>query len=703
MIESDRHSQIIRKVRAQTLLDGMARELIPFVTKALSIINPNKDDIFFQPAMLATGALAVGTNLNNFDQDSKEPWSFNRQVDYLIGICQSGLYVLNPKSILEIAHQSVSSAAQPAFNSLVQTLCRQAPFSISAENQALIEKLVPHHLAHYEDEATSNNDQIRFFKLARIIFLLFAYEVKDIEPYDPKHGIAEFNKKFPILVKNGLTHFGFAEDFSPNNKSEETDGFIAINRFMDENFIEPRYEAAIRKFLGRASKEINFRQVSLKTVDKTVQQHFIKDGRHHALLDELATELSNGSQSIVGGRDYPRFRFAESILKRIVLGIIPVVIIDGTKSEAESLMKAKYFDDAESVLAIDTCGQYGDFTKTLYQITDKKGDKRFIFCIAQPGELRVLSNAAALLLYSPKKTEAGQNLATIPRIVAEDITCYYRATPLNTIISKEIDELLNISVDHPFSKTVVMPATSAATILIELEEQGLILSKIERTLSTCGRSFIVLIKNPESNLISRVLIPSVGGAGLYGDTAATFVEEYLKKTVTDDGQHKLSTDIKFFATAGAIRSEAFRFNEGDLVTPTRNFIAYDKSSKLQVPNVSLNDPQIATYQDHGWAPCPAVETNRGLETLIADSESSISMIDVEGLPIAAAVQKHNLHASNEMATFTPIYVVSDTIDAKRPIPVNKHDYNSYAYGCRVGMALHLTAEQSRAIARYLAN
>ena len=58
ILKADLNNQIVRKVRAQTLFDGMARELTPLISKALSIINPNKNEYHPDESIRATGRIS---------------------------------------------------------------------------------------------------------------------------------------------------------------------------------------------------------------------------------------------------------------------------------------------------------------------------------------------------------------------------------------------------------------------------------------------------------------------------------------------------------------------------------------------------------------------------------------------------------------------------------------------------------------------
>ena len=83
-LQHDSINQVIRKVRAQTLLDGMARELTPYIAKALSVLNPDKNEILPSEEMRTFGSLAIGTNLNNFIISTTEHWGFNLSVRSLL-------------------------------------------------------------------------------------------------------------------------------------------------------------------------------------------------------------------------------------------------------------------------------------------------------------------------------------------------------------------------------------------------------------------------------------------------------------------------------------------------------------------------------------------------------------------------------------------------------------------------------------------
>jgi hypothetical protein len=701
-LKADSINQVIRKVRAQTLLDGMARELTPLISKALSILNPEKDDYYPDDSIKSFGSLAIGTNLNNFEITKNEKWGYSRQLDYFIGVCQAGLYCLEPKKIEQLALEA-KDKTNP-ISTFSRLLSEHAPFVLSDENRRVIERLIPDSLAHYQDEPTTNSDQKRFFKLARIIFLIEAFHFRNTQD-----GISiqiRFNKTFLELINRFLAESNLPLDYTPKSKNEEEEFFTSLNRYMDSKVIEPDYLPTVRSFLPNASRLIDFRILSSNVCSLHSIDHLEKDDRHLTILEQLDQEITHGASSLVGGRDYTRFRFAESILKRAAFGLIPIVIVDGTKHEAEALVIQKYLSNASEILAIDTCGQYGDFSKTLYKFTDSSGEKRLIFCIAQAGEYRVLSNSTALLLYGPKKDINGQTIKKNTRIPISAIHSYYRTTPINSIIGSEIKKALEAAtLSRPASitsikKVIALPATSAETILSGLQNRGLILDKTMTTFPTLGKTFAAWIENPQDKQVYQLLIPSVGGAGLYGDTAGIFVEEFLK-LANKKSPIPLCKTIKFLATAGAIKTPGFEIGEGDLVTPTGKFVAYNLGSQIRVPLKPPINKAIIQYADHGWAPCPAIETDIGFKSLLADTNVHLGMIDVEGLPIASAIQEHNLHAIHEPATFSPIYIVSDVIDPNRAIPKNGHDYHSYAFGCRAGMALHLTTVQLHALADWI--
>jgi len=704
ILKADLNNQIVRKVRAQTLFDGMARELTPLISKALSIINPNKNEYHPDESIRATGSLVIGTNLNNFEIKPSEPWGFARQLDYFIGLCQSGLYCLEPKKILELARQAHHQS--DPISTFAKLLCEHAPFQLSAENKALIERLIPEEFAHYPDEPTTNSDQKRFFKLARILYLIESYEL-------PKDSTTEtiasaFNATFPKLIDTFLEQAQYPADFTPRTKQEEEAFFITLNRYMDAQYIESHFLPAVRRFMPHAARLLDFRVIDRSQTQTLSTDHLEEDDRHLSILKKLSDELKQGASSLVGGRDYTRFRFAESILKRAAYGHIPIAIVDGTKEEAESLILNTTLKDATEILAIDICGQYGDFSKTLYKYTDSTGEKKLLFTIAQPGEYRVLSNASALLLYGPKKDQDGFSNKAPKHISAESISCFYRTTSINTIIRDEVKDALNYAEEtkpqhiNSVDTILTLPATSASTILEGLKEAGLILDSSMIQLPTLGKTYSAWVYDKQKNRTIQLLIPSVGGSGLYGDTAGVFVAEYLRLAAKDK-KGIFSKCIKFLATAGKIKTLGFDAKEGDLVMPTGKFVAYNLSSQIEIPLRKHDALAITKYIDHAWAPCPAIETNHGFQVLLGQQQLKLGMIDVEGLPIASAIQEYNLHHPDKSAEFSPIYIVSDTIDPDRFIPKNGHDYSSYAFGCRAGMALHLSQEQLEALYHWVLN
>ena len=707
-IMKDESSVVIRKTRAQTIWDAFAREMTPVATKILSIINP--ESVSVEPAERTYPRGGVSLASASLKNRSETSWGFNQQLDFVIRILQDGLYCLQPELTKKLTEQVESQipvgSESPAkdlvskrFSLLCKLLQENSPFKLSEQTYDKIDQIIPEQFAYDDNNVDDKGDRRRLYKLSRILFFLRSYQNYG-ETSD------SFAKFFNTEVDRVLSGLEKSNNFSPTTQSEHEELFTRLNKHFDNTLIERFLDRAIKRFCPRSADQIAFHKKTLvvnstNPIRPLPEQDLIKDDRHLGQLQKLAKELRDGHYSLVGGRDYTRMRIPEAILKRIALGSIKAVIVDGTLDEAHDYIRKNYLDGAKDLLQFQVCGQYGDFSKVYYRY--QKGDKiEQLFLIAQPGESRVLSNAAALLNYAGKKDAQGKLLPNPAYIQVENIECVYNKNSINDRVRDEIrytldcisEEASILGKQELSLETVLMPATSADTIIQTLSNLGYVEQWTDLPKQdTTGRVSVVVLKDPISSERRRVIIPSVGGSGLYGNTAGVFVTEYLKIISAYPKLH-LSKDIKFFATAGAITSDNFQPHEGQLCSPEGDFISYDFTLKSSANKLDFNLPPIKKYNNHGWASCPAVETSALFEYLKDNKETPLGLIDVEGLFIAQAVK--------DLGTFTPVYYVSDLIRPKSAaFDRHKPDFDSYAYGCRAGMAIRLSNAQARALVSYI--
>lgn len=717
----------IRKIRAQTLWDAFAREMTPFATEALQIINPNSQIITnIHPIMFEYGVSSTSTSISHSDN---QIWGYNQQIDYILRLLQDGLYCLNKSLIknisLEIANQFTCKTTNTSaiYQTFIEKVFYNSPFIMSEEIYKKIDQLIPDQFA-FDDpdnkEQDNKGDKKRLYKLCRIAFFLLFYRRHYIE--NPGENLESYQKWFQPEFINGINCVLEGQkktsSYSPSTLEEKEVLFIAINKYFDHHIIEPNFQDALNQICPKVAKQIYFKKnrtgydsKKLHTL-KNLTSFYIEDNRHKDFLDRLQEELKDGAYSLVGGRDYARMRFPEAILKQMALGQVNALIFDGTKEEALEYIYSVIIPNATEVLEFQVCGQYGDFAKIFLKYLLPDNTTSQLFIVAQRGESRVLSNAAALLLYSAKKNERGKRLIIPSRISSKNIRCIYRVEALNSIIKEEAKDILEFIQDEIDTfgsekiKTIIMPMTSADTIIQSLEQSGFVDNWINLKGETIGSTSIVTLKDQNQSKI-RIIAQSVGGSGLYGNTAGIFIEELLK-LANEFPDVMLSFDIRFFATAGAIASKEFHPMEGDLCSPTESFIGIDFNFSVSVPKLDLSISEdlkvIYMYKNHGWAACPAIETSELFLLQDKNKNSIISMIDVEGLEIAKAVNNFNCkNTSNNLATFTPVYFTSDLIKNRKDQLRDpfKPDFDSYAFGSRVGMAIRLSPDKIKALKAYL--
>jgi len=202
----------------------------------------------------------------------------------------------------------------------------------------------------------------------------------------------------------------------------------------------------------------------------------------------------------------------------------------------------------------------------------------------------------------------------------------------------------------------------------------------------------------KNNELQRILMPTVGSRGLYGDSAGTFAKSFFESPqILEPIPH-----VIFTASAGTFAGSADDFKKqglrgllrgverGGLVAPTRSVtykgeeIAFETLSARAHAQLSQSpSPTLAAHlrdvqarervakvhnvDKHYSIEAPALETRDGIEEIYSTGHASI---DVEGGPIV-----RTLRLLNQRITFTPIYTSSDD-----PRQALNDESKSLAYG-----------------------
>ncbi|NDC39074.1 MAG: hypothetical protein EBZ48_13675, partial [Proteobacteria bacterium] len=390
-----------------------------------------------------------------------------------------------------------------------------------------------------------------------------------------------------------------------------------------------------------------------------------------------------GDRSAVGGEKYVQRRFPPELLDGIAGRKIKAVFYDGPHREGIEWARHKFgaTDSDPSVtrgcLEMEIAGTYGDFSRSW--ITFKNGES--VVVVSQDGS--PIRNAAAVLLYQTQNNET---------VSFENIYMVRHRHSLDTRIAQDLESILRdenarLAATTVHGKTIPDPTTMPTHLLIldRPEEFTSIMGEYIETRSVpskvLGTLRIGYWRSPTGEL-QRVIMPTVGSRGLYGDSAGTFVKAFFESPqILDPVPH-----VIFTASAGTFAGSAADFEKlnlrglrrgvdrGGLVAPVRSVTykneeipfttlsAHAQALHSQHPSSAvagrLRDlqtrqrvAQVSEVDKHYSIEAPALETRDGIEEIYNTGHASI---DVEGGPIVRALRM--LHRN---ITFTPIYTSSD--------------------------------------------
>ncbi len=419
----------------------------------------------------------------------------------------------------------------------------------------------------------------------------------------------------------------------------------------------------------------------LPRVKSTVQpqdvaaQRLPLDHENYKLLDELRTRLERGEVSAIGGSDYAANRYPREVLAQLARGEIHAIVYDGTKEAALEYLRATYGTDAQGTRQgcrlMGLTGLDGSGPRLL--VTQEDG-RRFLL-VTGFGESRQLHNAGALLLFEEDGARAPAErieLAGDRTDLVAQLTHDVAGLFASEFEARAGQEVLGIKITDP---------AKIPTQLVILQNPGHLstalrdnFTRFEPTTSTTVPMSIGYIKKGEQ--LGRLLLPKVGGNGLYGDTAGHFVTAFFK-----GAQGALDPNVVFSGTAGGFADTAdtsdFKalgvrglglVRPGGLILPLGSVEQYGDPKPISLVRLFGPDPaawpepvrdavalaRASLTDNHVAVKAPAIETFTLMNELVGRGFASV---DVEGGAISRAVEA--LRKENPSITFTPVYVHSD--------------------------------------------
>lgn len=444
-------------------------------------------------------------------------------------------------------------------------------------------------------------------------------------------------------------------------------------------------------------KSVKFQRVQARIVEESTAgwRELPNDHPNHRALQETRERLGRGERSAIGGTDYAVQRFPRSLLNRVVEGKVQVVAFDGSRSAGIGYVLER-FAPAHCVSGVqpnymttEVQGLDGAGGRTL--ITFQDADEQ-VLLLSGLGASRQRHNAASILLYE----RSGKRVPIERLHLASEGISYVDRMRL---------DLQRALQDEAKQKKVLGEAVAPdtlPTLLLILQNPG----EFETALGgemrfAAGAMFgfhIGYARGPEDR-ISRYILPKVGGRGLYGDTAGSFVLAFFSAGIPHVSNHVL-----FNGTAGAIGDvrQAPTAHRGrglgelrpgeTIILPLRCIAQYEGRGRvdrlplrtlLGTPDGALpRDPvtcelfeQIVPWvcptADHIAVGAPGVETYELIREFVALGFTSI---DVEGGPILRAIERINSgRRGDHQITFTPFYTYSDN-----PLHSERDRYDSLA-------------------------
>lgn len=387
-------------------------------------------------------------------------------------------------------------------------------------------------------------------------------------------------------------------------------------------------------------------------------------------LDELGARLAAGERSAVGVA-YATQTFPEEILGDVARGELKVVAFDGSRDNGVRYIRDTYGISEGGVRSscrlMGLQGIYGSYPRTLVTLDD---GQQFLL-LSGYGASRQLNNAATPMLYT---TPEGQRVQPGAIDLATDGTDFRAAVRQDLLEALAADwgDRPGALDDVPTRLMILQNPAHLEHLLGDALRWG---TPPESPLVP----FLLAYRTHPDGHEERVIIPKVGGGGLYGDTAGQFIEAFY-----GSGLARLSPDVIFNGAAGGFAGTAGtapfagrrglpEVEPGGVFMPTEQVEQYgDGRGPQPIPGLLPADPAawppalvaareaagVHLTSKHVAIAAPAVETFPLIHGLVAEGHASI---DVEAAAIMEAARKLG-------KTCTVVYTHSDDPRASEAEP-----------------------------------
>lgn len=408
-----------------------------------------------------------------------------------------------------------------------------------------------------------------------------------------------------------------------------------------------------------------------RPIEDVTYQRLPDDHPVRAQLADLRTRLDAGERSAVGVA-YCTQTFPAEILERVAAGDIHVLGYDGAHDHGVDYIRSRHGTTPDGTRLgariMGLQGIYGSFPRSLVTLDD---GQQFLL-VTGFGASRQLNNVATLLLY---EDEEGR------RLPANQISLATDHADLTGTLRGDITQAIRADWKGPGE-----PDAIPTRLMILQNPQHL-----EQLLQDDLRwgepptnpmlPFFIAYRTFGDGTEERLVVPKVGGGGVYGDTAGFFIEAFFTT-----GFDKLVDDVIFNGAAGGFSSTIERpefetrdrrglpdVEPGGLIVPTYAVEQYgDGRGPLPIPGMLPADidawpPEMRAVADashvaftgqHVAVMAPAIETFGMIRDLVASGHASI---DVE----AGAVMETCRRLGK---TVTVVYTHSDDPRASEVTP-----------------------------------
>ncbi len=524
--------------------------------------------------------------------------------------------------------------------------------------------------------------------------------------------------RFERLVQR-LLHLGWLTERlrqDPLITPDQVEGRDLEGRLKDlaaagpDEAIDREYQALLELGVQEASEAL-YRELSTVMVSKVPveledfdQERAGADGLHtppasvaknHGYLDALRARLARGEASAIGGAHYPCQRFSGAVLDAVAEGTIQVLVCDGSPEAAEQEVRRRFGLDPESgrywrAIKTEIQGLDGSGPRTLMTFLQGSGRVVQVLIIAGLGAARQLHNAGAIALY---EDAAGR------RVPPTHLHLYCEGLDYVALLRRDITgalrwlgerfagrEILGQPGEDPDALPVQpLVLQNPPELAAALGPDRVVLEKVDGALVPLWVGFLRL---PEGT--ARLVVPKVGGKGLYGDTAGHFVT-----AVHTAGLGRVSPHLIFNGTAGGFACTAGTdpfaglwglgdISPGGIITPVETIEQVGDEAGPRKIRTLLNRgpatpeqawqevaaasglapaPEIHFVTHHSAVPAPAVETYEYIDELLEQGKGSV---DVEGGAIWRAVEE----LRDPGLTFTPVYTHSDDPRSSKENPAD---------------------------------